>query len=94
MNVENTSKQNYSVNEIIKKIEVKNSPLTIAGNDEDGWFIAMGKYKLSEEKYKDEFEARAGIENEMWNIITRMIFIISGEEIRSRENELKEEETK
>lgn len=79
--VENTDKKPSST-EIVQRIEVENSPLVLVGNDEDGWYVTLGRYRLSK-RHMTEEAARKALQAEMWNIIMRMTYLITENQISS-----------
>lgn len=77
---ENPNKEAYS--EVIKREPIEGTPFEIIGNQEKGYFIALGKFKITEtENFDDrtniniqEF-AQYLIETKKWDIILNAIAI-------------------
>lgn len=68
----NTPQQNT---QLMVREKLPNTPFTLIGNDEIGYFITMGPYRLTEH-YPTPAEASEQIQIEQWQIIARMIGII------------------
>lgn len=68
---ENTNKQEC----LIKRIEVKGTPFTIVGDDENGYFGAMGGYKITENKESIGLVSVA-VKAITWNRIVQVIMIL------------------
>lgn len=51
---------------------IDGTPLAVVGNDEEGYFIAMGQYKMTEIQ-KTKEEALENLKYNEWNIILRMM---------------------
>jgi hypothetical protein len=66
---ENQSKQNYIFEQI------NNTPFTIYGNEDEGYYILCGKHRLNERKLSKE-EALNDCNNISWEKITQLIMII------------------
>lgn len=71
-NVEEIPKE---VSSIVNRNKIENSPFWAIGTDE-GWFITMGDYRLTEPKPTEE-EAIELLLTEDWNIIMRMCAVIT-----------------
>lgn len=73
--------------ELLERHEVPGSPFTIVGNKEQGYFLTMGKYRLTD-AYQDVDGVIWGLENEKWEIIFNLIITLikSTEELRNLEN--------
>ena len=46
MSAGSQAKENSS--ELVTKERIKNTPLDLVGNEEQGYFVALGKYKVSD----------------------------------------------
>lgn len=64
--------------ELIHRETIDNTPYEIIGNKDNGYIIALGKYKLTEPRKTIE-EAKEQLEIEKWNIIIRTIITINNE---------------
>lgn len=62
----NQHKEN-SNSELVHREKVQGSPFTIVGNEEHGYFIAFGHYRLSEPQ-KTIIEAYGYLKENQWNI--------------------------
>lgn len=67
------NKENSS--EILKREPIEGTPFTVTGNDEQGFAISFGKYRLGEIRETPQ-EAEADLIDEMWNIAARMAGVI------------------
>jgi len=74
---EDTNNSHYS-NELLKREKIKNTPFEIIGNEEIGYFIAMGKFRLTqpEETIEQTFEK---LITHQYEIITNMIIALAEE---------------
>ena len=61
--------------ELLEREQISNSPLWILGNDVDGWFIAVGRQRLSG-VYKSKEECRNSLEDDFWNIIGNYMLLL------------------
>lgn len=78
---EQSNTQNYAVNgqqnkenssELLHQEKIVGTPLTIVGNEDKGYFIALGRYRLTEPI--ETIDAAYGLlESQQWNIISNMI---------------------
>lgn len=66
---ENPHSRNYS---LIHREKVPNTPFEIVGNEETGYFLALGRYKLSQPTPTID-EAYAKLIDEQWNIILNLV---------------------
>lgn len=71
---ENTNNSNSS--EIIEREQIENSPFTIVGNQETGYFITMGPYRLHEPVATKEDVMNYLLRN-TYNVILDMIIIVN-----------------
>lgn len=58
--------------QLILKREIKGTPFTLTGNEDQGYFLTLGNYRLTEAKETPE-EATEEIESNTWNIISRLV---------------------
>lgn len=65
-------------NELLHKEKIDGSPLWIIGEPTTGYFVAMGKYRLTEKVTKLE-TARLLPYSNMWEIIINIIAVISND---------------
>lgn len=84
-NIEEEQNNSNSSTEIIQREKIINTPFEIVGNTENGYFIAMGKYKITENKQSIE-DAKKTLNTEQWIIITNMIILIAAETYKGMEN--------
>jgi len=73
--------------QIVETYDVADSPLKIVGNKDKGYFLALGKYRISDGYQEHTFLENASIE-EMMSIIFKMICTVVGdnEEERIKKN--------
>lgn len=71
---ENQNKENYSEEdtELIKREAIPNTPFFVVGNDEKGYIITLGKFKLTENE-ETKTAAIDKLITDQWNIIFRMV---------------------
>lgn len=73
---ENTSKIHSGNSALIQKIPIENTPFHAIGNEQDGYFIAMGNRKLTEQyQVKGQEEFKQLLEYEQWNIVAQMMLV-------------------
>lgn len=79
----NTDNSNSS--EIIHREKIENTPFELVGNKDDGYFVAFGKfrvsnrYKIDKQEYEDDvIYQRLGLQilyKEQWSIITNLMVL-------------------
>lgn len=57
---------------------IEGTPFTVVGNEERGYFIAIGKFRISEVKPTRE-EAECLLSTDRWNVIVNLIVTLAGE---------------
>lgn len=62
----NTDKKQLTLNR-----PIKGTPFTLTGNDETGYFLVLGKYRLTEPERTPE-EAVEKLDTETWEIVSRL----------------------
>lgn len=68
---ENTNKENSA---LIEVESIENCPFSLVGNEEHGYFIGFGKYRLTERE-KDKQSALEWLDDSnKWDMIVRIIF--------------------
>lgn len=71
--VENSnSDNNNSLPELLTIEPLENTPFKVVGNDETGYFIALGKYKITNH-YEDATKAIEYLKTNQWNVIISMV---------------------
>lgn len=81
-NISNTEKETDK-SPLYTHEEIKNTPFHISGNDEKGYFIRMGGYKLTEERSTPR-EAEKLLTSHRWHIILTMMAAIEHANGRGR----------
>lgn len=73
--------------ELLQREEVTGTPFTIVGNEEKGYFLAMGKWKLSGH-LPSKTAVIAYLDAEHWTITMNCIIVVTEmlEELRKSEN--------
>lgn len=61
--------------QLLTREPIKNTPFTIVGNEEQGYIITMGKYKLSE-PYKTNILADLAIKRSDWMLTINVMALI------------------
>lgn len=64
--------------ELLHRVKIQNAPFEVVGNEEIGYFIAFGKYKLTT-NYNTIEEAQERIEKDQWTIIINLMIIIANQ---------------
>lgn len=87
---ENPNKSNFS--ELIHRENIVNTPFQVVGNEENGWIITIGRFKLTNNKPTKE-EALQELELNPWDITVRLITTLHeaimvkiGEELTNNNN--------
>lgn len=62
------NKENSNLEELIERERIDNTPYTIVGNKERGYFLAFGKYKVLENK-PTKAEIRNDLEKRKWFVM-------------------------
>lgn len=75
---------NLKSSELIHREDIPNTPFKISGNEDKGYFITLGKYKLTNNYITIE-QAKDAILTNQWTIIMNMIILISSETYLSME---------
>lgn len=72
---EKQSTNNQNSTEIVQKQHIEGTGFDIVGNKEHGYFVAIGKYRITENKpIEDELYSAIGeLSNTGWEIIAGMI---------------------
>lgn len=75
MNVNETDNKNYS-SELIKREQIGETPFTAIKTEQGGWFVTIGKYRVSEE-YKTKAEVVKLVEKKDWGLIMNVITVVT-----------------
>lgn len=70
---ENKSRSNY---ELLERIEIQGTPFTMVGSEEQGYFAAMQRYRITE-RHKTKEEVLNYIDTNMWKIIVNITIILT-----------------
>lgn len=62
--------------ELLEQHELEGTPFKAVGNKERGYFLALGRNKLTNE-FKDPDEVKDALEKNKWNVIVNLIVQIS-----------------
>lgn len=81
---EEVHKKNSNL-ELITMDEVPGTPFKITGTEEKGYFLTLGKYRLTE-YYETKTEALDRLILEQWTIMLRIITIVTEDEIERSKN--------
>lgn len=72
-----TDKQNSSY-ELIERKEVENTPFTATKEENTGWFLAIGRYKLTKEyESLEELLKEEKVKETNWNLLLTVIELIN-----------------
>lgn len=87
--VENQNKETSfdQNNQLIEREPIDGTPFYCVGNLETGFFIALGKYRLTEPK-PSVYECMKQLQDNQWHIIMNLIITIQStiEEVKSSNN--------
>lgn len=78
LNTQNNAEETHNVDyskKIVTREPIDNTPFWVVGNEEQGYSIVMGKYRLTETAITPE-KAIEKLETEKWKIITTVITTI------------------
>lgn len=87
MNVVEDPNKAHSNSELIEKHKLDGTPFYAIGSQERGYFLALGKFKLSD-NYEKISDIENHLQNEFYNVVLKMITAVS-ESIDSVKNESK-----
>jgi hypothetical protein len=62
-------KQNTPSKPLYEREQIENSPFWIIGNEEEGFNITMGKYKITQEPVKTKLDALLWLEAHKWDVV-------------------------
>lgn len=54
---------------LYEREQIENSPFWIIGNEEEGYNITMGKYKITQEPLKTKLDAIIWLEKHKWDVV-------------------------
>lgn len=76
MNVEGVHNENSSTSEqLIERMKVDGSPFTVIGEVNEGYFLAFGRYRLTE-RFKTKELVITHLMMEQYNIMMKMVAIM------------------
>lgn len=84
-NVENNH-NSESGTELIHREEIPNTPFWIVGNEELGYFLAMGRHKLMHENVQTTKEVMQYYTNNQWQITMQLAIIVFTDLYNMHEN--------
>lgn len=71
-----TIQANHENNEeLLERHKIEDSPFYIIGNPKDGYFLSMGKHRLTELLPTIE-EVKEHLQNNTWNIILQLVILV------------------
>lgn len=85
--VENQNKENSS-EELLEREAIEGTPFYIVGNHDIGYFLTLGKHRLTEPD-KDILSVYSKLKNNMWDIILKLVITshqLVAEEIMKSQN--------
>lgn len=68
-NADNTNKETSLM---IEHEKIEDTPFNVTFVQDNGWFIRMGDYRLSQ-LYQTKYEALQALKTDQWNIIQRLV---------------------
>lgn len=71
---ESQDNQNYP---LIKREKVEGTPFHLVNANEEGWFIALGKYRMTEVGYYTKSELEVMVMNKDWTLILDTIAVLT-----------------
>lgn len=78
-NTEDQGKQNsLNSEELIERKQMENTPFWICGNIETGYWLTLGKWRLTE-PVKDMDTVEMEVKTNKWNIIVKLIICINND---------------
>lgn len=89
-NAEETDKQS-STSELVKRIDIEETPFQAVKLVDKGWFIALGQYRLTDYKETEE-ECRLMAKEKHWELLLSVISVIveTADTIKNEQNKNKE----
>ncbi|AXH77139.1 MAG: hypothetical protein [Microviridae sp.] len=73
-NAEEADRENSETGKLMEREEIIGTPFLIVGNEEKGYFLALGPYRLTEPtEYK--YDVEKVLTEELWNIVIKVISV-------------------
>lgn len=72
---ENQNREQSSNTELIHRERVIGTPFSVVGNEESGYFVTLGMYKISPH-YPTLNEAKEAVEQDKWDIIINVFYAL------------------
>ena len=88
-NVEESQNREVS-SELLEREAVNGTPFWIVGNQDEGYFLAFNKYKLTHKKSKKAVLDELNFE--MWNIVSKLVILLMEIKAESDNKEAKAEQ--
>lgn len=77
---QNKEQSSEELHQLVERIPITGTPFHTVGNKEQGYFLTLGKYRVSDEfKTKEDLETyihNENIQNHSWDLIMHLIFTI------------------
>ena len=89
-NVEENQNREVS-SELLERETVKGTPFWIVGNQDEGYFLAFSKYKLTHKK-ESKKAVLDELNFEMWNIVSKLVILLMEIKAESDNKEAKAEQ--
>lgn len=73
------SQNNLQSSELLEREQIERTPFWIIGNKEEGYFLTMGKYRLTDTGCSKEDIYEMLHANDKWDLILKMILCVIGD---------------
>lgn len=67
---------NFPSGQIVEREQIENTPFWIVGNKERGYFLAFGKFQMTEE-VPNKLDVILNLEKDRWNVLVKMIVCVT-----------------
>lgn len=84
--INETTKHNYP---LITHEQIPGTPFTITGNQDKGYFLRLGDYRITE-AYQTKQDAADQLTIEQWNIIVKVLSIVMEKILSKNTEQIKE----
>lgn len=75
LNVEESQSKENSSTELVEQEKIQGTPFRIIGNEERGYFLSFGKFRLTEAMH-DKLAVLEHVNENMWTIIVQIVGVV------------------
>lgn len=74
-NAENHHNTNFSSEELLERENIEGSPFVIIGNEQKGYFLTLGKWRLTD-SFKTKLDVILDLDKNKYTIILKMLICV------------------